>query len=156
MSSNQIVSHAVKKFGIGREQLLPVLQYVVSQEKWLSGDALLEVARAFDMSAAEVYGVASFYSFLDTEPRGDYVIRVCRTISCDTAGKEAIMEALEKTLRISVGETTADRKFTLLETNCMGWCAEGPAMLVNNDVHTGLTPEKVVDILQGYMEKSIT
>ncbi|OPX93954.1 MAG: NADH-quinone oxidoreductase subunit E [Syntrophorhabdus sp. PtaU1.Bin002] len=151
MMLNEIVSTAVKKFGVGREQLLPVLQYVVSQEKWLSEDALLGVARAFDMSAAEVYGVASFYSFLDTKPRGDYVIRVCRTVSCDMAGKEAIMEALEKTLHISVGETTADRKFTLLETNCMGWCAEGPAMLVNDYVYTGLTPEKVVDILQGYM-----
>ncbi|OPY65622.1 MAG: NADH-quinone oxidoreductase subunit E [Syntrophorhabdus sp. PtaU1.Bin050] len=148
---NEIVSTAVKKFGVGREQLLPVLQYVVSQEKWLSEDALSEVARAFDMSAAEVYGVASFYSFLDTEPRGDYVIRVCRTVSCDMAGKEAILEALEKTLCISIGETTADRKFTLLETNCMGWCAEGPAMLVNDYVYTGLTPEKVVNILQGYM-----
>lgn len=148
---NEIVSTAVKKFGVGREQLLPVLQYVVSQEKWLSEDALSEVARAFDMSAAEVYGVASFYSFLDTEPRGDYVIRVCRTVSCDMAGKKAILEALEKTLRISIGETTADSKFTLLETNCMGWCAEGPAMLVNDYVYTGLTPEKVVNILQGYM-----
>jgi len=132
---NEIVSTAVKKFGVGREQLLPVLQYVVSQEKWLSEDALSEVARAFDMSAAEVYGVASFYSFLDTEPRGDYVIRVCRTVSCDMAGKEAILEALEKTLCISIGETTA----------------EGPAMLVNDYVYTGLTPEKVVNILQGYM-----
>ncbi|OPY76740.1 MAG: NADH-quinone oxidoreductase subunit E [Syntrophorhabdus sp. PtaU1.Bin058] len=154
MNLDSTVTVAVKKFGAEREQLLPVLQYVVSKEKWLSEDTLAEVARVFDMSAAEVYGVASFYSFLDTEARGEYVIRVCRTISCDMSGKEAIMEALQKTLRISVGETSSDRKFTLLETNCIGWCAEGPAMLVNDEAYTNLTPEKVVEVLQGYMNRT--
>lgn len=154
MNLDSAVAVAVKKFGAERERLLPVLQYVVSKEKWLSEDTLAEVARAFDMSAAEVYGVASFYSFLDTEARGEYVIRVCRTISCDMSGKEAIMEALQKTLRISVGETSSDRKFTLLETNCIGWCAEGPAMLVNDEAYINLTPEKVVEVLQGYMNRT--
>ncbi len=98
--------------------------------------------RVFDLSAAEVYGVASFYSFLDTEARGKYVIRLCKSISCDMSGKEAVLEALKKNLHISVGETTPDRMFTLLETNCMGWCHEGPAMLVNDDVHVGVNRKR--------------
>ncbi len=152
MNSKGIITAALEKFGTGREQLLPVLQYVVSKEKWLSESAMLEIAHAFELSPSEVYGVASFYTFLDTEPRGKYVVRLCRTISCDMAGKEAIVEALKKTLKISVGETTPDRLFTLLETNCMGWCHEGPAMLVNDDVHTMLTPEKAVGIIRGYID----
>jgi NADH:ubiquinone oxidoreductase subunit E len=107
------------------------------------------------MSPSEVYGVATFYSFLDTEPRGRYVIRVCRTISCDMAGKSAIIDALKNELKVGVGETTPDGLFTLLETNCMGWCHQGPAMLVNDDVYTELNPESVVAVVQKYrnMEK---
>jgi NADH:ubiquinone oxidoreductase subunit E len=66
-------------------------------------------------------------------------------------GKEAIIEAIEEKLRIKRGETTSDRMFTILETNCIGWCHKGPAMLVNDDVYTGLTPEKAVTIIDGYM-----
>lgn len=148
---NSHVDDAVAHFGNGREKLMPVLQYIVSKEQWLTEDALVQVAEALDISTAEVYGVASFYSFLDTTPRGRFVIRLCRTISCDMKGKEAIIEAIEEKLRIKRGETTSDRMFTILETNCIGWCHKGPAMLVNDDVYTGLTPEKAVTIIDGYM-----
>jgi len=155
MTVNKTLSEAIEKHGTRRESLLPVLQYVISKERWLKEDLLEDVAAAFGMSPSEVYGVATFYSFLDTEPRGRYVIRVCRTISCDMAGKSAIIDALKNELKVGVGETTPDGLFTLLETNCMGWCHQGPAMLVNDDVYTELTPESVVAVVQKYrnMEK---
>ncbi len=154
MLNNKTLSEAIEKHGVRRESLLPVLQYVISREQWLKEDVMEGVASAFRISPAEVYGVASFYSFLDTEPRGKYVIRVCRTISCDMAGKKEIIDSLKNELRVKPGETTPDGMFTLLETNCMGWCHQGPAMLINDDVYTELTPEKAVSVIQDYREKS--
>ncbi len=148
MSNTQkMVIELVEKHGQDRTNLMAVLQGVVDQQKYLSDEAITEVARAMDLSAAQVYGTASFYSFLETEARGQYVIRVCRTITCDMKGKREIINTLENILKINVGDTTPDSKFTLLETNCLGWCHKGPAMLINNKAYTELTPEKVKEII---------
>lgn len=68
-------------------------------------------------------------------------------------GKIEILETLEDMLKIKAGETTSDKQFTLLETNCIGWCHKAPAMLINEIPYTELTPEKVVEIIKGYMQK---
>ena len=125
----------------------------MQEERYISSEAMTEIARELDISAAKVYGTATFYSFLDTQPRGKYVIRVCRTISCAMKGKNLIIQELEDMLKVKVGETTQNRKFSLLETNCLGWCHKGPAMLVNDEAYTELTPEKVRDIINEYMKK---
>lgn len=151
--TEEVVAGAIKAHGTDRTSLLPVLQQVASKEHWLSEEDLIRIARAFHVSAAEVYSVASFYSLLETRPCGKYVIRVCRTISCSMSGKGAILAKLKDILGIDVGETTPDRRFTLLETNCMGWCAEGPSMLINDTVHTHLTPAKVDEIIQEYRSR---
>jgi NADH:ubiquinone oxidoreductase subunit E len=116
---------------------------------------MTEVARELDMSAALVYGTTTFYSFLDIEPRGNYVIRVCRTITCDMKGNKEIFSTLKELLKIDVGETTKDNRFTLLETNCLGWCHKGPAMLINEEAYTELTPDKVSEIIDEYMKKEM-
>ena len=154
MPVNTTITEAIQKHGTAREKLIPVMQYIVTKDKWLREDAMEDVARAFGISPAEVYGVASFYSFLDTEPRGKYVIRICRTISCDMAGKEEIINSISGMLKVKAGQTTPDGLFTLLETNCMGWCHVGPAMLINDEVYTELTAEKAVKIIQEYMDKN--
>ena len=133
--------------------MIPILQGVVADQRFVSDEAMTEIARELDMAAAQVYGTATFYSFLDTVPRGKYVIRVCRTITCAMKGKNLILQELEDLLKIKVGETTQNRKFSLLETNCLGWCHKGPAMLVNDEVYTELTPEKVREIMNEYIKK---
>ncbi|WP_372775541.1 NAD(P)H-dependent oxidoreductase subunit E [Mangrovibacterium sp.] len=138
--------------GRNRENLLPILQAVVNQEKYLSEFALIEIARELDLPPAEVYGTATFYSFLEHRKMGIFTIRVCKTITCSMKGKNQILQAIEDSLKISVGESTPDGKFTLLQTNCLGWCHKAPAMLINDDVYTELTPEKVRDILNKYMK----
>ncbi len=148
----ELVKSLADKYGRKRENLLHILQGIVEQERYLSDVALTEVARELDLSAAQVYGTATFYTFLDTEPRGKYVIRVCRTISCDMKGKNRIIQAIEDALKIRLGETTQNKKFTLLETNCMGWCHEGPAMLINDQAYTNLTEEKVIEIINDYVK----
>jgi len=146
-----LVKELSAKYGKKREALIPILQGIVASERYLSSEAMTEVARELDISSAEVYGTATFYSFLDTTPRGKYVIRICRTIVCEMNGKKEVVKTLEDILKIKVGETTMDKKFSLLETNCIGWCHEGPAMLINDEVYTQLTNDKVREIIQDFI-----
>ena len=149
----ELVKNLADEHGRERESLMPILQGVVQQENYLSNFAMTEIARELDISAAQVYGTASFYTFLDTEPRGKYVIRICKTITCDMHGKKQIARTIEDMLKVKFGETTPDKQFTLLETNCLGWCHEAPAMLINDTPFTKLTPEKVHEILADYIHE---
>jgi NADH:ubiquinone oxidoreductase subunit E len=151
----ELIKDLADKHGRNRESLLPILQGIVKKERHVSEEAMTEVARELDMSAALVYGTATFYSFLDTQPRGKYVIRLCQTITCDMKGKKEILDTLKQLLKINVGETTKDNRFSLLETNCLGWCHKGPAMLINEQAYTELTPDKVSEIIDEYMKKEI-
>jgi len=151
----ELIKDLADQHGRTRESLLPILQGIVKEERHVSEEVMTEVARELDMSAALVYGTATFYSFLDTEPRGKYVIRLCRTITCDMHGKKEILDTLQQLLKINLGETTKDHRFTLLETNCLGWCHKGPAMLINEEAYTDLTPDRVSEIIDEYMMKEI-
>jgi NADH:ubiquinone oxidoreductase subunit E len=148
-----LVKELSAKYGNQRESLMPILQGIVQKHSYLTDEAMVEVAKELDISAAEVYGTASFYTFLDTQARGKYVIRVCKTITCSMKGKSDIVHTIEDMLRIKPGETTPDEMFTLLETNCIGWCHKAPAILINEMPYTELTPEKVTEIIKDYMQK---
>ncbi|KAF0196743.1 MAG: Fe-only hydrogenase fused subunits beta and gamma [Bacteroidetes bacterium] len=151
MSTTEVlVKELVEKNGKTRNSLMPVLQGIVHNEHFLSEEALLCVARELDLSAADVYGTASFYTFLDTVPRGKNIVRVCKTITCHMKGKDEIIKALGNALKIKVGETTNDKKFTLLTANCLGWCHKGPVMLVNDDIYPDLTTQKALEIIEEY------
>lgn len=148
-----LVKELSDKHGRERSSLMPILQGIVERHNYLTDEAMVEVAKELDISAAEVYGTASFYTFLDTSVRGKYVIRVCKTITCSMKGKNDIIHTLEDMLKIKVGETTSDKQFSLIETNCIGWCHKAPAILINEMPYTELTPEKVVEIIKDYMRK---
>ena len=150
---NELVKELAEKHGRARESLLPILQELVVQNRYLSKQDMVDVARELDLSAADVYGTATFYTFLDTEVRGEYVIRICKTISCDMKGKNEVLSTIEEILKIKEGETTPDRKFSLLHTNCIGWCHKAPAMLINDTPYTELTPEKVTEVLREYIRR---
>jgi len=145
-----LVKNLVEKHGISRNSLMPVLQGIVKEERFLSDEAMILVAKELDLSTADVFGTASFYTFLDTVPRGKNIIRICKTITCHMKGKDEIIESLESTLKIKVGETTHDKKFTLLTANCLGWCHKGPVMLVNDEVYPEITPQEAIKIIEEY------
>lgn len=151
--AENLVKELSDKHGRARQSLIPILQGIVERYNYLTDEAMVEIAKELEISAAEVYGTASFYTFLDTKVRGKYVIRVCKTITCSMKGKGEIIQTLEDMLKIKVGETTSDRMFSLIETNCIGWCHKAPAILINEIPYTELTPEKVVEIIKGYMQK---
>lgn len=148
-----LVKELSDKHGRERESLMPILQDIVLKHNYLTDEAMVEVARELDISAAEVFGTASFYTFLDTQVKGKYVIRVCKTITCSMKGKSDIIHTIEDILKIKVGETTADLQFSLIETNCIGWCHKAPAILINDMPYTDLSPEKVTEIIKDYMQK---
>ena len=152
-NNNNYITELVDKHGRGRTSLMPILQGVIEKKNFISDQDMTEIAKELDLSAAQVYGTATFYAFLETQPRGQYVIRVCKTITCDMHGKKTVVQTIEDMLKIKVGETTPNKKFTLMETNCLGWCHEGPAMLINEKPFSGLTTEKVHDIISEYMHK---
>jgi NADH-quinone oxidoreductase subunit E len=148
-----LIKNLAEKHGKNREALMPILQAVVEKNHYLSEEVMNEIAETLDLSAAQVFGTATFYSFLDTQPKGKYVIRVCKSIIAEMKGKKDIIKTLEKTLKIKVGETTSDNLFSLLETNDIGWSDQEPSMLINEIPYTNLTPEKVISIITEYRSK---
>ncbi len=149
----ELVTKMADIHGRKRESLMPILQDIVEEEKFLTKEVMIEVARQLDLSAADVYGTASFYSFLETEERGEYVIRVCKSIIAEMKGKKDIIKTLEDILKVKVGGTSSCKKFTLLETNDIGWSDHEPSMLVNDVPYIDLTPEKVIKIIAEYRSK---
>ncbi len=141
------IEQLVEEYGKSRSSLLPILQDIQRKHKYIPDFAQQEVARLLDIHPVEVYSVITFYSFLNTNPKGRNIVRLCQTITCDMAGKTGIAKALERELGIKFGETTKDNKFTLEYVNCLGMCDQGPAVLINERVYPKVTPEKAVQIL---------
>jgi len=137
----------VEKYGKSRSSLLPILQDIQRIHNSIPDFAQQEVARLLDIHPVEVFSVISFYSFLNTKPKGRNIVRLCKTITCDMAGKTGVAKALERELGIKFGETTKDSKFTLEYVNCLGMCDQGPALLINERVYPKISPEKAVQIL---------
>ncbi|MCB1200152.1 MAG: NAD(P)H-dependent oxidoreductase subunit E [Leptospiraceae bacterium] len=146
----EIVSRAIDQFGCDRENLLPVLGFIRDEHRYLSIEIMREVASRFNMSSAEVYGVASFYHFLPTEPRGKNLISVCKTIVCDMHGRADVVAVIQDMLKINFDQTTADSNFSLQAVNCIGCCDEAPAMLINDKPYTKLDATRTREILKRY------
>ncbi len=141
------IEQSIKKFGKRRSALLSILHVIQAKHRHISEYAQQEIARLLDIHPVEVYSVLSFYAFLNAKPKGRNIVRICQTISCDMKGKDNIVRAIERELNVKIGGTTSDNRFTVEYVNCLGLCDEGPAMAVNDQVFTKLTPEKAVKIL---------
>ena len=132
------------------ENILIRLKRVESQFGYIPEESITEVAQSLDLPVSEIYGVATFYSFLATKPLGRNVIWVCQNLPCHLKHAEITIDNLERILGIKPGETTSDNKFSLELTNCIGACDYAPAMLINRDLHGNLTPNKISQILKLY------
>jgi NADH-quinone oxidoreductase E subunit len=128
--------------------LLSLLEQVQDRHGYLPEELVNELAESLDMSVGEVYGVASFYSFLSTKPLGKNVIRICNSVPCYLKNSQSILATVEEELGIKPGETTEDGKFSLQLTNCIGACDQAPAMMINHKLYVDLTPMKIRDILK--------
>jgi NADH-quinone oxidoreductase subunit E len=131
-------------------RLLVLLEAAQSKSSHVSRDTMTKLADSLELSVGEVYGVASFYSFLSTKPQGRNIIRICKSLPCLLKNAEVIIDSIRKEIGIQPGETTADGRFSFELTNCIGACDKAPAMMVNSDVHGDLTPKKIAKILEAY------
>ena len=134
----------------GRETLLGMIKGEQETSGFVSEAAICGMAESLALPVSDVYGVATFYSFVSTSALGRHVIRICKSVPCHLQDAEMIIDAIEETLSISPGETTGDGRFTFELTNCIGACDQAPAMLVDDEVYGHLTPEKISEILRFY------
>jgi NADH:ubiquinone oxidoreductase subunit E len=108
------------------------------------------ISKELNVSVSEIYGVVTFYSRFSTEPVGDHLIGVCLGTACYVKGAQKILDELQSALKIKPEETTADGKFTLTATRCLGACGLAPVMMIDDEVYGRLTPDMVPDILSKY------
>jgi NADH-quinone oxidoreductase subunit E len=126
------------------------LNIIQRNRGWVSDEAVKDAAALLGMTAEELDAVATFYSFIFRKPVGRHVILVCDSISCWVMGYNPLLDTLKTGLGIAFGETTADKRFTLLPISCLGACDRAPAMMVDEDLHGPVTPETMDEILGKY------
>ena len=129
---------------------IDALKIVQKRRGWVSDESLRDIAQHIGMSPTDLDSIATFYNLIYRRPVGRHVISVCDSVSCWIMGCDSIQEHLQKRLGIGLGETTADKRFTLLPTVCLGCCERAPALMVDGDLHTNLDPLKIDKELEKY------
>jgi NADH-quinone oxidoreductase subunit E len=129
---------------------IDALKIVQKHRGWVSDESLRDIAEHIGMSPTELDSIATFYNLIYRRPVGRHVISVCDSVSCWILGCEQVREHLQQSLGIGLGETTVDKRFTLLPTVCLGCCDRAPALMVDGDLHTDLDPRKIDSELENY------
>ena len=130
--------------------LMPIMQRAQDIFGYLPEDVQKYIAKEMDIPVSDVYGVATFYSQFNLEPKGQYTISVCMGTACYVKGAQAVLDKLAEYLEVPVGATTPDGQFTLQATRCLGACGLAPVLTVNEEVYGRVTPDQVAGILDKY------
>lgn len=131
--------------------LMPILNEIQDNYGYLPQGALKEVSKAVNISLAEIYGVATFYSRFTLKPRGEHTVSVCLGTACYVKGAKDIFDRLQEELKVEgSGGTTDDGKFTLEATRCLGCCGLSPVIMIDEDVYGKLVPDDIPNILKKY------
>ena len=132
--------------GRHRSALLPLLHLLQQRDTYVTTEGMAEVADLLGLSTAEVRAVATFYTMFHLKPKGRHVVSVCHNIACTLAGAEKVIAALEGTLGVSCGETTADGEISLERAECLAHCELAPMLQIDYDEMVGpLSPQEAVD-----------
>lgn len=137
-----------------RKYLIRLLQEIQTNLGYLPEEAMEELSRFLDVPKVEIWGVATFYNQFRFVPLGKYHTRVCMGTACHLAGGKLILEALERELKIKVGDTTEDGNFSLERVACIGCCMLAPVMVINDRIHPKMTPFKVEEVLVPYKQEA--
>jgi NADH-quinone oxidoreductase subunit E len=140
----------VRVHDLRRGAATEALQIVQRRRGWVSAEAVRDVAELLGLTPDEVAGLATAYDLIFRRPVGRHVILICDNVSCWIMGYNPILEHLQRRLGIGLGGTTADGRFTLLPSACIGACDLAPVMMVDYDLHTNLTADKVDEVLADY------
>lgn len=144
---NEDIDRICAKYPDRRSATLPLLFLAQSVEGYVTEDGMRDVATILGSTPAEVLAVASFYTMFKKTPQGDYLISVCRNISCTHLGGRKVLKALEERLGITAGEMTADGRFSLEAAECLATCDGAPSMQINYEDFYKVTPEQAVTLV---------
>lgn len=144
------IEHALTHYPDGRAASIDALKAVQKHRGWVPDDAIPVLAQAIGISAADLEGVATFYSLIFRQPVGRHVIKVCDSISCHLTGYDELRDELVQQLGIRYGQTTKDGRYTLLPICCLGACDRGATMMIDDDLHGPVEPADVAKILEVY------
>jgi NADH:ubiquinone oxidoreductase subunit E len=152
-----IVKETIEKHGAARDALIPILSEVNHALGYIPAEAFQEVQKQLNaeeehvyVSKGQLFGLASFYDMLSTKQRGRHVVKFCENAPCHVVGGKAIRDTLCETLNLKNGETTPDKKWTLVTTSCLGLCSVGPVVLIDDDLYGNVSPDQIDDILARY------
>ena len=152
-----IVQEAIEKHGAKRDALIPILSDVNKVLGYIPAEAFQEVQKQLNaeeehtfVTKSQLFGLASFYDMLSTKPRGRHVIKFCENAPCHVVGGKAVWDTISDTLDLRNGETTTDKKWTLVTTSCLGLCSVGPLVLIDDDLYGNVSPDQIDDILARY------
>ena len=152
----QKVGAIIDGYSCRREALIAIMQDIQTEYKYLSEETLELIAEKLDISIAKVYSVATFYENFSLEPKGKYIIKVCDGTACHVRKSQPIYDALREYLGLT-GEkkTSADGLFTLETVACLGACGLAPVMTVNDQVHSKMTPERALSLLEDLKKEAM-
>lgn len=135
-----------------KSELISILQDAQAEYNWLPQDVLTHISNRLDVPLIDVFSIATFYKSFSLKPRGKHLITICLGTACHVRGGPRILDEIQRKLKIDVGETTKDKKFTLETVRCLGCCALGPIVTVDGEYHGQMTTKKVGPILKRYKE----
>lgn len=144
------IEHEVAHYPDSRAASIGALKVVQQHRGWVPDEAIPQIAKLIGMGAAELEGVATFYSLIFRKPVGRHVIKVCDSIACHLTGYDELKAALEQKLGIRYGQTTPDNRYTLIPICCLGNCDHGPTMMIDDDTHGDVAPRDLDALLERY------
>jgi NADH-quinone oxidoreductase subunit E len=144
------IEHLLEHYPTRRAACLDAIKVVQQNRGWVSDESIADLGKLLDMTPDELDNIATFYNLIFRKPVGRHVILLCDSVSCYVMKYGEILDSLTRHLGIRYGETTDDKRFTLLPIPCLGACDLAPVMMIDDDLHTGLTVEDIPDILEKY------
>ena len=144
------VAAIIKKYGNDRSQLVSILQDIQTEYNYLPRTALDKVSKKMNIPQSQVFALATFFRAFSLKERGKHIVNVCLGTACHVRGGELILDALQRQLGVKTGATTVDHNFTLESVNCMGCCATGPVVKIDEEYFGHMSNEKVEPMLNKY------
>jgi len=154
--ATSLIKEICTSFNNEEGELINVLHQVQHKFGYLPPEVQELISKELNMSAAKVYGVVTFYSFFTMLPQGEHPISVCMGTACYVRGAEQVLDEFKRQLKIDVGETTADGKFSISALRCVGACGLAPVVMIGERVHGRVSPTDVRKILEEYKEGCLT
>jgi len=152
----ELVCDVLDRYKRNPSNLIAILQEIQAAYSYLPEDIMTYVATALEISPGSVFGVATFYSHFTLEPKGKYVIKVCDGTACHVKKSADIIKTLENELGLNENKKTSDDlMFTLETVACLGACGLAPVVVVNEDVHGAMNPEKTKELIQKIREEAV-